>query len=94
MISKKQKKFIGNIEIIKTKEKTGEIIISITPLMQNKHYGSEAIKRIIQYGFEKLKLEKFEINVYKNNQPAINCYKKVGFKINSENDNTYYMTYK
>ena len=73
MISKKQKKFIGNIEIIKTKEKTGEIIISITPLMQNKHYGSEAIKRIIQYGFEKLKLENFEINVYKNNQPAINC---------------------
>ena len=97
MIDKKTHDFIGNIEIIPTKETTGEIIISITPAMQNKHYGTEAIKRIIEYGHETLKIENFVVDVYKTNNNAIHCYKKVGFLIDTNSnieENVYHMVYK
>lgn len=37
------------------------------------------MKKIIEYGFNELKLEGLELNVYKTNSRAIKCYKNVGF---------------
>lgn len=80
MIEKKTNEFIGNIEIMHIDEnKVGEIGICITRSMQNKHYGTEAMQTIIKYGYEKVGLEKLELNVYKTNPKAIHCYEKVGF---------------
>lgn len=79
MIEKKTDSYIGNIEIMNIKNNIGELGISITPKMQNKHYGTESIKAILDYGYNTLKLSGFELNVYKTNERAIHCYEKVGF---------------
>ena len=79
MIDKETKKFIGNIEIMDIKDGNGELGISITSSMQDKHYGQEALKTIIDYVFNTLKLEDLGLNVYDFNERAIHCYEKVGF---------------
>ena len=79
MIEKETNKFIGNIEMMNIRENTGELGISITKEQQDKHFGQEAIKRILDYAFNELKLEKVELNVYDFNKRAIHCYEKVGF---------------
>lgn len=79
MIEKETNEYIGNVEIMKIIENVGEIGITITPLKQNKHYGQEAMKSIINYALNIMNLENVDLNVYKTNPRAINCYEKVGF---------------
>lgn len=79
MINKKTNEYIGVIEIILAEDNIGEVVISITPDQQNKHYGTEAIRAIVKYGYEKVGLNDIELNVYKSNKRAIHCYEKVGF---------------
>ena len=47
MIEKQTNEFIGNIEIMKINNNIGEVGIAITSKKQNKHFGQEAIKRLI-----------------------------------------------
>ena len=84
MIDKNTKDFIGNIEIIK-KDDSAEIMISITPSKQGMHYATEAIESIIEYGCKELEINKYDINVYKDNSKAIHIYEKVGFTQDNEN---------
>ena len=84
MIEKKTNEFIGNIEIIKINNNIGEIGIAITPKKQDNHFGQEAIKRLIEYAFNKLNLEGLELNVYDFNPRGIKCYEKVGFVIDGQ----------
>lgn len=79
MIEKSTGDYIGNIEIMPIDNNIGEIGISITANKQDRHYGTEAMKRIIEYGYNDLKLDGFELNVYRTNPRAIRCYEKVGF---------------
>ena len=79
MIEKQTNEFIGNIEIMRINNNIGEMGIAITPMKQDKHYGQEAIKRLIDYSFEQLGLDGLELNVYDFNQRGIKCYEKVGF---------------
>lgn len=79
MIEKENNEYIGNVEIMKIIENVGEIGIAITPLKQNKHYGQEAMKSIINYALNIMNLENIDLNVHKINPRAINCYEKVGF---------------
>ncbi len=79
MVEKETGEFIGNIEIMSQNDGIGEIGISITSEKQDRHYGTEAMKRIIEYGYNELKLNGFELNVYKTNPRAIHCYENVGF---------------
>ena len=79
MIEKDTLEFIGNIEIMEINNNIGELGIAITVKMQNKHYGTEALKGIINYGFNELNLDGLELNVYKINERAIHLYEKVGF---------------
>ena len=79
MIEKNTGEFIGNIEIMSINNNIGEIGIAITTNKQNKHYGTESIKKIIEYGYNELNLDGFELNVYSTNPRAIRCYEKVGF---------------
>lgn len=43
-------------------------------------YGAEALKLLIDYGFNYLNLNNIMLTVKSFNERAINCYKKVGFK--------------
>lgn len=47
---------------------------------RNKGYGSEAIKLLLDYGFNYLNLHSIKLNVFDFNKRAIACYKKCGFK--------------
>ncbi len=80
MIERKTQKFIGNIELMDVNNKSAEIGIVITEAFQGKHYGTEALKTIINYGFKVLKLTELNLIVFSHNTRAINCYKNLGFK--------------
>ena len=79
MIEKETNEFIGNIEIMGINNNIGKMGIAITPKKQDKHYGQEAIKRLIDYSYEKLSLEGMELYVFNFNPRGIKCYEKVGF---------------
>ena len=79
MIEKETNAFIGNIEIMKINNNIGEMGIAITPKQQDKHFGQEAIKRLIEYAFNDLGLDGLELKVYSFNPRGIRCYEKVGF---------------
>ena len=46
----------------------------------NKGYGKEALRLLINYGYQSLNLHNIFLRVYENNARAISCYKSVGFK--------------
>lgn len=80
MIEKESNEFIGNIEIKDISGNKGVLGISLISSKQNKHYGSESIRRIMEYAFNDLGLECLELVVYSNNNKAICCYKNIGFE--------------
>ena len=43
-------------------------------------YGTEAIKQLVKFGFENLKLHRIALQVFASNQQAIRSYEKSGFK--------------
>lgn len=47
---------------------------------RNKGYGTEAVKLILDYGFNYLNLNNINLHVMEFNERAIACYKKCGFK--------------
>lgn len=57
---------------------------------RNKGYGKEAIKLILNYGFNSLNLNNIMLTVYSFNERAINTYEKVGFKKFGVRKNCYY----
>ena len=77
MLEKGTNKFIGNIEIM---NHDNEIGICITRDMQDKHYGLEAIKTIIDYCFNILNFDVVTLKVHQDNPRAIKCYKNSGFE--------------
>jgi RimJ/RimL family protein N-acetyltransferase len=46
----------------------------------NKGYGTEAMKLLIAYGFDKLNLHSITLCTHEKNKWAIKCYEKIGFK--------------
>lgn len=47
----------------------------------NRGFGTEAARLILDYGFQKLKLHRVELDVYSYNPRAIKVYKNLGFKL-------------
>jgi len=47
---------------------------------RGKGYGTEAIRLLIEYGFNTLNLQNIMLTVQTDNEQGIACYKKVGFK--------------
>ncbi len=46
----------------------------------NRGYGQDAVKLLLDYGFNLLNLNNIMLGVFSYNERAINCYRKVGFK--------------
>ena len=46
----------------------------------NKGYGTEAVRLILDYGFNTLNLHNIMLSVHADNYAGITCYKKVGFQ--------------
>lgn len=79
MIEKSSGDFIGNIEFMNVDNGCGELGIVITAKKQNMNYGTEAIRRMIEYGFESLGLKRIILKVYPDNARAIHVYEKCSF---------------
>ena len=54
-------------------------------------YGTEALRILIDYGFNYLNLNNIMLTVKSFNERAINCYKKVGFKEFGRRRESYYL---
>ena len=79
IIERKNSEFVGNIELMHVHDGKAELGICLTPNFINRHYGTEAIKRILEYAFCELGLSVVELIVFSSNLRAIHCYKKLGF---------------
>lgn len=80
MIEKTTGKFIGNTEFFNRVYKEAEWGIVMTRSMQDKGFGTEALHRMIDYGFDDLGLERIYLAVYTDNPRAAHVYEKCGFK--------------
>lgn len=84
MLEKNSHRFIGNIELMRVENQEGELGICITPLMQNKHYGREALTAFVNYCFETFHLNRIYLKAYSHNKRAIHVYQLVGFQMYQE----------
>lgn len=91
MIEKKTNDFIGNIEFIEIKDEVGVFGIAITASKQDKGLGTEAIKAMLNYGFNELGLKKINLKARPFNDRAIHVYIKCGFKEYDRDDEHVYM---
>ena len=86
MLEKDTHQFIGNIEFMNRKGDEAEWGIVMTHKMQDRGYGTEALKRSVEYGFGELGLRRICLAVYADNPRAIHVYEKCGFKEYDRND--------
>lgn len=91
MIEKKTKEFIGNIELMDLDDATRELGIIITLDKQNKGYGKEAIKALLNYGKEVVGLQKIILRTNPLNLRAIHVYLKCGFIETNRDEKHVYM---
>ena len=86
MIEKSSGRFIGNTEFFNREGDEADWGIVMTYSMQNKGYGTEALKRCIDYGFNELGLRRIYLGVFVDNPRAIHVYEACGFKEYDRND--------
>lgn len=80
MIEKKSGRFIGGVELMNITGSAGELGIAVTASMQEKGYGTEAVKAITNYGMETLGLNRVCLRTNLDNDRAIHVYEKCGFR--------------
>ena len=80
ILEKETEKFVGNIEFMDYEGTSAELGACLTKDMQDKHYGTEAETKMIEYAFEVLHLECLRAGVFDYNKRSLHCAKKVGFK--------------
>jgi RimJ/RimL family protein N-acetyltransferase len=96
-------KVIGHIELdrINRGEKTAAACrVLVDPAEQGRGYGTQMMEKILDIGFEELLLKKIYLSVFTYNERAIQCYRKVGFRIETliekrwKAGNTYWNSYR
>ena len=80
MIEKKSGRFIGNVELMNMTGSAAELGIAVTASMQEKGYGTEAVKAITDYGMKTLGLNRVCLRTNLDNVRAIHVYEKCGFR--------------
>ena len=80
MLEKDTGAFIGNIELMDIADGAGELGIAVTAAMQDKGYGTEAVRAMVDYGMDTLGLDRVFLKVFPDNARAIRVYEKCGFR--------------
>ena len=80
MLEKDTGAFIGNIELMDIADGAGELGIAVTAAMQDKGYGTEAVRAMVEYGMDTLGLDRVFLKVFPDNARAIRVYEKCGFR--------------
>ena len=91
MLERKSGKFIGNIELMDVTGTEAELGIAVTAAMQEQGYGTEGIRRILEYGFRELELERITLKAFAFNTRAIHVYEKCGFREYKRTEEDVYM---
>jgi RimJ/RimL family protein N-acetyltransferase len=85
ILNKETKEPIGDINIFDSEDFKNLPEISIMLGQHSgKGFGTEASQLLLDFAFKKLKLSEVNLNVYKDNLPAVGLYKKLGFSISGE----------
>ncbi|GAA0463677.1 GNAT family N-acetyltransferase [Alkalibacillus silvisoli] len=69
---------------IDQRHRNAEFAIMFDPDHQGKGYAAPATRLTVEYGFNQLNLNKIFLYVVKHNEKAVHLYQKVGFKIEGE----------
>ncbi|MBS4534419.1 GNAT family N-acetyltransferase [Clostridium sp. D2Q-14] len=85
-IKNEKNRLIGYLTIreIKKITRVATLGLVLDPNYMNRGYGTEALKRFLEYFFYSLNMNKMALQVAKFNERAIKCYKKCGFIITGE----------
>lgn len=80
---KDEKVFIGTIAVylVNWKNGTCHVGISIGPDFQEKGYGTDAMKVLLDFIFNYMNVNKVKLQVFGYNQRAIGSYEKCGFQL-------------
>ena len=70
-------------------KKTAEIGYELMLPFQGKGFANEALKSIIDYGFNKIGLDKIEAYTHKENVSSVRLLERNGFKLNADRHNEY-----
>ena len=85
---------IGNISLMDVKESSGKATLGVfigDESNRNKGYGTEAMKLLVDYGFNILRLHNIDLKVFSFNERAIKSYEKVGFKEYGRRHESYFL---
>ena len=91
MMEKSSGEFIGNTGFMNVKDGEAELGIVITYAKQNAGYGAEAIRSLLNYGWNNLPINRVYLEVYIDNARAIHLYEKCGFKEFKRTDKDIFM---
>ena len=84
IIARNGDRLIGNISLANIRPVHRDAMLGICigeAGFRSKGYGAEAIKLLLEYGFQTLGLHSIWLGVNAENARAIACYKKCGFKM-------------
>lgn len=93
MLEKTSNDFIGNIELMDPSEAEAELGIAITAEKQDMGYGTEAVAAVIDYGMNRLGLQKIRLRAHPGNSRAIHVYEKCGFRETKRTDEHVFMEF-
>ena len=91
LMERKSGDFIGNIELMDLTDTEAELGIAITAAKQEMGYGTEAVRRILDYGFRELGLKRIFLKTDPGNTRAIHVYEKCGFRAYNRSEAHVYM---
>jgi RimJ/RimL family protein N-acetyltransferase len=80
---KSSDQYIGHcrLHLANKQDKNAKLAIGLIGEFFNLGYGSDAIRCLLKFGFQKIKLHKIVLHVLEFNERGIAAYKKCGFKI-------------
>ena len=85
---------IGNVSLMNLNLISGTASLGIfigEEENRNKGYGTEAMKLLVDYGFNILRLHNIDLSVFSFNERAIKSYEKVGFKEYGRRHESYFL---
>ncbi len=85
---------IGNISLMDVNAFLGKATLGIfigDESNRSKGYGTEAIKLIVDYGFNVLRLHNIDLKVFSFNERAVKSYEKAGFKEYGRRHESYFL---
>lgn len=92
MIEKGTGAFIGNFNLTDVAEGEAEFGIAITAAMQDRGFGTEAVRAILEYATRR-GLRRVTLKAFPFNARALRVYEKNGFKEYDRNENDVFMEY-